>query len=191
MAPPCCRRSCPASARSLSAGAATPLPFLIPVAIGLVWLAYLLVTRDVLSIAATFADADVVGTILVLELVVLALRVAAVGAVLVDRRFARLRPRDALPIALLAAFVILPQVGLAAYTQQLQKTDQAMFGPSIGDNGVDDNAPFPTISLEPFDTPDPSAGASQARRRPARRPARRASRSCSSASTRASAATRP
>ena len=134
------------------------LPFLIPVLVAILAVVVILLqSRSVLAVAATFADPDVVGTILVIEVVILALRVIAVGAVLVDGRFPRLRPRDALPVALLAAFVILPQVGLAAWTQQLQKTDQAVFGPSIGDDGIDDNAPFPTF---PVLTPVPIVDAS-------------------------------
>ena len=131
------------------------LPFLVPVLVALLALVVLLLTRPIISIAATFADPDVVGLVLVIELVVLAVRVVAVGGVLVDGRFPRLRPRDALPIALLAALVVLPQAGLAAWTQQLQQTDQAVFGPSIGDDGVDDNAPFPTFPVI-TPVPDPS-----------------------------------
>jgi LCP family protein required for cell wall assembly len=129
------------------------LPFLVPLVLALAALVVLLLTRPILSLAATFADPDVVGTILVIEIVVLAVRIFAVGAVVVDGRFPRLRPRDALPIALLALFVVLPQLGLAAWTAQLQQTDEAVFGPSIGDNGVVDNAPFPT---DPVFTPVPN-----------------------------------
>ena len=125
------------------------LPFLVPALLAVLVVVVIFLTNPAISIAATFADPDVVGTILVIELVVLAVRVLAVGSVLVDGRFPRLHPRDALPIALLAAIVVLPQVGLAAWTQQLQRTDQAVFGPSIGDDGIDDNAPFPTFSTDP------------------------------------------
>jgi LCP family protein required for cell wall assembly len=121
--------------------------------IALVALVVLLLTRPILALAATFADPDVVGTILIIEIVVLAVRLFAVGAVVIDGRFPRLRPRDALPIALLALFVVLPQLGLAAWTFQLKQTDEAVFGPSIGGNGVDDNAPFPT---DPVFTPVPN-----------------------------------
>ena len=139
------------------------LPFLALVALAVLAVVFLLMTRPFLSIAATFADPDVVGTILVIEIVVLAVRLLAVGAVVVDGRFPRLRPRDALPVALLALFVVLPQLGLAAYTAQLRQTDQAVFGPSIGDDGIDDNAPFPSspviTPLPLTDSPSPFGSA--------------------------------
>jgi LCP family protein required for cell wall assembly len=141
------------------------LPFLVPLVLALVAVAFLLLTRPILSLAATFADPDVVGTILVIEIVVLAVRLLAVGAVVVDGRFPRLRPRDALPVALLALFVVLPQLGLAAWTVQLKQTDEAVFGPWIGDNGVDDNAPFPTdpvLTPVPNDSSSPSDSSSPA-----------------------------
>src|SRR5882672_8633497 len=53
------------------------LPFIVPVAFALLALAVLLLTRPILSIAATFADPDVVGTILVIEITVLAVRLLA------------------------------------------------------------------------------------------------------------------
>lgn len=133
------------------------LPFLVPALLAVLAVVVIFLTNPAVSVAATFADPDVVGTILFIELIVLAVRVGAVGAVLVDGRFPRLRPRDVLPIALLAAVVVLPQVGLAAWTRQLRDTDQAVFGPSIGDDGLVDNAPFPTF---PVLTPVPSVDAS-------------------------------
>lgn len=138
--------------------------FIAPLLVGLIGLAIVVATQPIVRSAAYLADPAVIGTILVVELLVLAWRILAVGTVLLDPRFPRLRLRDATPLVLLAIFVVAPQVGFAAATATLRDSEARIFQPATSDAG----APFPTFaaaspaaSAAPGATASPSAGPSR------------------------------
>ena len=135
--------------------------FVAPLVAALVALVLLLLTQPIVRVAAYLADPSIVGAILVAEVVILGWRILAVGSVFVDRRFARLRPRDAAPILLLGVLVIAPQLGLAVATATLRDSEARIFQPATSDAG----APFPTFgttspSLPPSGAPGTSPMAS-------------------------------
>jgi LCP family protein required for cell wall assembly len=130
------------------------VPVLLPLAILLVWAA----SQPIVRTAAYLADPDVLGALLVVQVAILAWRLAAVVLVLADGRFPRLGRRDALPVLLLAAIVILPQAGMGYLTAVAQSAAAQVFQPATNAAG----APFPTFADEPSPgaSLDPSAGAS-------------------------------
>jgi polyisoprenyl-teichoic acid--peptidoglycan teichoic acid transferase len=130
------------------------IPILAPLVILLVWAA----SQPIVRTAAYLADPDVLGALLIVQVAILAWRVAAVALVLADGRFPRLGRRDALPVLLLAAIVILPQAGVGYLTAVAQSAAAQVFQPATADAG----APFPTFGDESSPGPslDPSAGAS-------------------------------
>jgi LCP family protein required for cell wall assembly len=143
------------------------LVFFGPLAVLLVALAFLVATQPGVRLAAYLADPAIIGSILVAQFVVLGWRLIAVGSVILDARFLRLRPRDVLPIALLAVFVIAPQAGLAALTSTLRDSEAQIFQPATDEA----QAPFPTfatplpsimpggsIGQQPSPSPSPSSG---------------------------------
>ncbi|MHB8673024.1 MAG: LCP family protein [Candidatus Limnocylindrales bacterium] len=127
--------------------------FIAPLLVGLIGLGIVVATQPLVRTAAYLADPAVIGAILVVEIVVLAWRILAVGAVLLDPRFPRLGLRDAIPLVLLAIVVVAPQVGLAAATATLRDSEARIFQPATSDAG----APFPT-----FAAASPAASAASA-----------------------------
>jgi LCP family protein required for cell wall assembly len=116
------------------------LPVLVLVALLLIWIA----GQPMIRAAAYLADPDVLGGLLVVQVGILAWRLAAVALVLADGRFPRLGRRDALPVVLLAAIVILPQAGIGYLTAVAQTAAAQVFQPATDDAG----APFPTFGDE-------------------------------------------
>src|SRR6266508_6606817 len=123
------------------------LPVILLVGLLLMWIA----GQPMIRSAAYLADPDVLGALLVVQAGILAWRLTAVALVLADGRFPRLGRRDALPVMLLVAIVILPQAGLGYLTAVAQTAAAQVFQPSTADAG----APFPTFGDE-----SPSPGAS-------------------------------
>ncbi len=123
------------------------LPVILLVGLLLMWIA----GQPMIRSAAYLADPDVLGALLVVQVGILAWRLTAVALVLADGRFPRLGRRDALPVMLLVAIVILPQAGMGYLTAVAQTAAAQVFQPSTADAG----APFPTFGDE-----SPSPGAS-------------------------------
>ncbi|HYU49466.1 MAG TPA: LCP family protein [Candidatus Limnocylindria bacterium] len=123
------------------------LPVILLVGLLLMWIA----GQPMIRSAAYLADPDVLGALLVVQAGILAWRLTAVALVLADGRFPRLGRRDALPVMLLVAIVILPQAGMGYLTAVAQTAAAQVFQPSTADAG----APFPTFGDE-----SPSPGAS-------------------------------
>jgi LCP family protein required for cell wall assembly len=132
------------------------LPVLLPLAILLVWAA----SQPIVRTAAYLADPDVLAALLIVQVAILAWRLAAVAGVVADGQFSRLGRRDALPVVLLAAIVILPQAGVGYLTAVAQTAAAQVFEPAT----IDAGAPFPTFaeespgaSLDPSASPSPTA----------------------------------
>ena len=119
----------------------------VVVAVALIFVVVLAEPRT--KLLAYFADPDVIAALLVAQIAFLGWRLLAVGTVVVSRAFPRLRARDALPVALLLTFVVVPQAALGAYTSLVRQEEARIFSPSV-------TAPFPI-----FEEPDlPGASAS-------------------------------
>jgi LCP family protein required for cell wall assembly len=128
---------------------------LAPVLVALVVIVVIALTEPQAKLLAYFADPDVIGALLVGQVVFLGWRLLAVGTVIVSRAFPRLDARDALPVALLMIFVIVPQAALGAYTSLVRQEEARIFAPSV-------TGAFPTFEEPgvPGSGASPSAGAS-------------------------------
>ncbi|HEY3073486.1 MAG TPA: LCP family protein [Candidatus Limnocylindrales bacterium] len=128
---------------------------LAPVVVAVALIFVVVLTEPRTKLLAYFADPDVIAALLVAQIAFLGWRLLAVATVVVSRAFPRMRARDALPVALLLIFVIVPQAALGAYTSLVRQEEARIFSPSV-------TAPFPI-----FEEPDapgasvsPSGGAS-------------------------------
>jgi LCP family protein required for cell wall assembly len=102
------------------------LTFLLP---SLIFVAALIgiVLSDPTRTFLTLLDPTVLLLLLVLQVLVLGWRLLALGSTLNDPRQRPLRARDALPVLLLVAFVVLPQLWLGYTTALLRGTTERIF----------------------------------------------------------------
>ena len=137
--------------------------FLAPVVLAIVVLVVLFMTNDKLSLAASLVDPKVVGTILVIEGLVVVWRVVAVVSAMVDRTFPRFRIADAVGLLVVLALVIVPQAGLGLVTSKTQQTEAKVFvdepfptqdpSDSPATELPSDGSPFPSDSASPSGSP--------------------------------------
>lgn len=104
--------------------------FLVPSVLVVAASAGVLLTADRAGLAARLVDPAVLAGALVAQLAVLAWRLAAVGSTLVVARPPRYRTLDALPVAFLAALVVLPQAYALAITNVARETALEVFDSS-------------------------------------------------------------
>lgn len=103
--------------------------------------------------AAALLQPEVLWGLLAIQVVLVAWRLAAAGAALLDRRYPRLRRRDALPIAVLVAFIVVPQGWALAVTEAGREAAEAVF---VGDDETSGAWVPPSPSPEPSPSLDPS-----------------------------------
>jgi hypothetical protein len=90
--------------------------------------------------AAALLQPEVLWGLLAIQVVLVAWRLAAAGAALFDRRYPRLRGRDALPIAVLVAIIVVPQGWALAVTEAGREAAEAVF---VGDDLTRERVPPP------------------------------------------------
>ena len=100
--------------------------FLLPTIALLVLFALVVLGAPTQALASLF-DPTILLVLLVLQGLVLLYRLLAVGSSVSDRRMGRFTGQDALPMMLLLAFVILPQLWLAYATTVLRDTSEQIF----------------------------------------------------------------
>ena len=83
--------------------------FGVPALVGLVSLAAILILTPTSRLLGIALDPATIVAVFAIQLIVFVWRIAAVGSSLLDGRFPRLGRRDVLPVALLAAVLVVPQ----------------------------------------------------------------------------------
>lgn len=101
--------------------------FLVPVVALVAAAAIVVAVNDRTGLAARLVDPGVLGWLLVLQLAVLAWRLLALGSSLLLARRPHYSPVDAVPIALLLAFVLAPQAYLADLTTAARDASNEVF----------------------------------------------------------------
>jgi len=130
------------------------LVFILPVAAavgilaGLIAVVALAPPSDRASLASHLVDPAILGSLLVIQLAILAWRLAAVGSSLLIARPPRYAAVDVLPVVLLVAFVVLPQAYLGAVTAVARDTATSVFESA-------DAGPVWRPSTPPIPTPSP------------------------------------
>ena len=132
--------------------------FFAPVAVALVLLVAWVAAVGPVAAVAYLADPEILAAIFAIQVIVLLWRLIAVGAVVIDRRFPRPSVRDAVPIALLALFVILPQTGLGYLTAVARSAEEQAFDPEQFPEFPEESFP-PDMSLPPGASPSDGLGA--------------------------------
>jgi LCP family protein required for cell wall assembly len=131
-----------------------PLIALAGMALGLV------VATSADQLLGIVIDDRVLAGFIVLQVVLLAWRLLALGSSLTDPRLPRLRLRDALPVAVLVLLVAVPQVYAGYVTQAARDSADEVFveGPATAGAWRPEPTPLPTAmpSLAPGETPGPT-----------------------------------
>ncbi len=131
--------------------------FLAPVAVLAVAAIAVIATSDRAVLAARLVDPGVLAGLLALQLLLLAWRLLALGSSLLLARPPRYRARDIVPVALLVAFVVLPQAYLGALTNVARQTADEIFG-SVSSGPAWRPSTAPSSSpLAPGTSPGPTA----------------------------------
>jgi LCP family protein required for cell wall assembly len=116
----------------------TAIAYLLPTLLVLVG-ALVLVLSDPTRTFLTLLDPTVLLLLLVLQVLVLGWRLMALRSTVEDPRLPPLRARDALPVLLLVAFVVLPQLWLGYTTALLRGTTERIF---VAEPADPDQAPI-------------------------------------------------
>ena len=101
------------------------------------------------GLIALLVDPTVIGFLLVLQVVLLGWRLAAVGSVMGDRSFGRLRGTDRVAVAVVLALVVLPQAAVGYVTDVARQASARAFAPSV-DEAFASASPMPQLG-----SPDP------------------------------------
>ena len=141
------------AAGRLSRAALFGLPSILVVGL----LAGVAVSAGPVRLGSLALDDRVLLSLIGLQAVILAWRLAAMGSSLLNPRLPRLRGRDAIPVALVALIAIGPQAYLGYATNVAREEVNVVFAPSTTGSGAWKPAP-PTPGSAA--TPDSSAGAS-------------------------------
>ncbi len=135
--------------------------FGLPLVLVVAMAAGLMVATNADQLLGIVLDDRVLAGLLVLQGALLVWRLLALGSSLTDPRLPRLRPRDALPVAILVLLVAAPQVYAGYVTQTARESADVVFveGPATAGAWRPSPTATPTTpaSLAPGESPSPSA----------------------------------